>query len=70
MGHTINIQKIPLKTVMEVYDISKTTIYKLVDEKTLTPHYFRGSSTKPYFAIQEIENALRPEIGGGTKRRK
>ena len=65
-----NITKIPLKTAMEVYDISKTMIYNLIDEQVLTPFYFRGSSTKPYFDIQQIEAALRPEPNGGTKRKK
>lgn len=70
MKTTLNITKIPLKTAMEIYDLSKTSFYKLIEERVLTPFYFKGGSTKPFFCIRQIEEALRPEPGGGTKRKK
>ncbi len=56
----MNIDKLPLKTIMKVYDISKTTVYKLIENKVLVPHYFPGPSTKPYFSITQIEATLVP----------
>ncbi len=62
--------KIPLSKLMLEYDMSKTTVYSLIEQQVLIPLYFRGSSTKPFFDIQQVEAALVRQPNGGVKRKK
>lgn len=63
------LKKVPIDQLCEILHQSKTQVYKLVDANLITPYYFTGGFTKPYFDLEEVDRALQPEIGGGVKRR-
>ena len=63
------IKKVPIDKLCEVLYQSKTQIYKLVDAGLITPYYFVGNFTKPYFDLEEVDKALQPQPNGGVKRR-
>ena len=43
---------------IKALDCSRSFIYKLMEKKIITPKYLLK---KPYFSIQEIENAMTPQ---------
>jgi len=63
------LKKVPIEQLSEMLHQSRTQIYKLVDAGLITPYYFRGNFTKPFFSLEEVDKALQPEVGGGVKRR-
>jgi len=63
------ISKVSIEALCKRLHLSKPQIYKLVDAGLITPYYFTGGFTKPYFDLEEVFAGLQPMPGGGVKRR-
>ncbi len=61
--------KVPIENLCERLHCSKPFVYRLVDAGIITPFYFDGNFTKPFFDIPQVEQALRPQPDGRTKRK-
>jgi len=62
-------RKVPIEELAVILHHSKTQIYKLVDARLITPYYFTGGFTKPFFDLEEVYSALEPMANGGIKRK-
>ena len=51
--------------VMQLLDCSRSNIYNLIDEEIIIPHYFPNKKKRPYFLLDQILGALKPEIKKG-----
>jgi len=61
--------KVPIEHLCERLHCSRPQVYRLVDAGLITPYYFTGGFTKPYFDLEEIFTALKPMPDGKTKRK-
>lgn len=60
---------VPIEELAEILHHSKTQIYNLVNAGLITPYYFKGSFTKPFFSLEEVYSALEPTADGRVKRK-
>jgi len=61
--------KVSGNKLMRVLDCSKPYLYDLIGKGIITPYYFEGNFTKPYFDLKQVFSALKPQPNGGIKRK-